>query len=337
MAVLHDPVAADAPPDLADNLAQAKLVAGALRDLGHASELVAFGPKLGETAAHLTAGRHQAVFNLVETPMGRARLIHLAPLLLERLGLAYTGAGPRGMRLTSDKLAAKRVMQGCGLPTPQWLEPPLPAEPPAQAPWLAKSVWEHGSVGLDDDCLLPPERYAQLADLLADKQRRHGGHWFAERYVSGREFNLSLLAGRQGPWVLPPAEIVFLGYGPERPRLVGYRAKWEAGSYEFAHTPRRFDLPPADAPLLERLRRLALRCWEVFGLRGWARVDFRVDGQGRPFILEVNANPCLAGDAGFMAAAARAGLDPGAVIGRILARAQASPAPPALVSPAGRA
>ena len=104
-----------------------------------------------------------------------------------------------------------------------------------------------------------------------------GGACFAEVYIEGREFNLALLAGPDGPEVLPPAEIVFEGYGPDRLRIVGYRAKWDEASYEYHHTPRRFDFPAADAPLLDRLRRTARDCWRLFGLRGWARVDFRVD------------------------------------------------------------
>jgi D-alanine-D-alanine ligase len=79
--------------------------------------------------------------------------------------------------------------------------------------------------------------------------------------------------------------------------------------------------------LADRLARIALKCWRAFGLRGWARVDFRVDQAGRPWVLEVNANPCLAPDAGFMAAARAAGLDAQAVIARILAHPKAPEAP----------
>ena len=68
--------------------------------------------------------------------------------------------------------------------------------------------------------------------------------------------------------------------------------------------------------------RLARRVWSLFGLSGYARVDFRVDEQGRPWILEANANPCLAGDAGFAAAAARANLALPAVLARLLAAAR---------------
>ncbi|MCA1786343.1 MAG: D-alanine--D-alanine ligase, partial [Desulfobacteraceae bacterium] len=91
-----------------------------------------------------------------------------------------------------------------------------------------------------------------------------------------------------------------------RPAMVGFRAKWEADSEEYHNTPRRFDFAPADTPLIEELKTLARQCWHLFHLAGYARVDFRVNLDGRPFILEINTNPCLSQDAGFAAALDRA-------------------------------
>ena len=145
-----------------------------------------------------------------------------------------------------------------------------------------------------------------------------GGACLAEAYIDGREFNLSLLAGEGGPEVLPPAEIRFDAYPPGKVRVVGYRSKWEEGSFEFANTPRTFQFSAQDAPLLSQLKELARRCWNIFDLQGYARVDFRVDGAGRPWILEVNANPCLSPDAGFSAATLRAGLTFPDVLTRII-------------------
>jgi D-alanine-D-alanine ligase len=146
-----------------------------------------------------------------------------------------------------------------------------------------------------------------------------GGVCFAEAFVEGREFNLSVLAGPQGPQVLPPAEIRFEGFGADQPRIVGYRAKWDANSHEYHHTPRSFEFGAEDGPLLDRLQALALQSWQLFGLRGYARIDFRVDNQGQPWILEINANPCLSPDAGFAAALREAGIDFTQAVKRIIA------------------
>jgi D-alanine-D-alanine ligase len=119
--------------------------------------------------------------------------------------------------------------------------------------------------------------------------------------------------------VLPLAEIVFAEYPADKVRIVGYPAKWEEDSFEYQHTYRRFDFPPHDAPVLRRMMELAKVCWHTFGLRGYARVDLRLDEAGQPWILEVNANPCLAADGGFVAAARQAGWSLAELIQCILA------------------
>jgi D-alanine-D-alanine ligase len=179
---------------------------------------------------------------------------------------------------------------------------------------IVKPVWEHGSVGITESSVHENVSGRRLASLLPDED----GDVFAERFVAGREFNLSLLAGPNGVDVLPPAEIVFQGEWEDVHRIVGYAAKWCDDSFEARGTPRRFDFAASDTPLLHMLSETATDCWRLFGLRGCARVDFRVDGHGRPWVLEVNANPCLSPDAGFMAAARRAGLTPSTVMSRIV-------------------
>src|SRR5260221_3800681 len=105
---------------------------------------------------------------------------------------------------------------------------------------------------------------------------------------------------------------------PEMPRVVASAAKWAPPSFEYKNPSRGYDFPAAGAALLERLSATALACARLFDLHGYARVDVRVDAAGTPWVLEVNANPCLSPDAGFAAAAAAAGLDGPAVLQRII-------------------
>jgi len=182
-------------------------------------------------------------------------------------------------------------------------------------------VWEHASLGMDDSCLVRGATPAMVAARLHAFADRMGGECFAEEFIDGREFNIGLLAGPQGTEILPPCEIVFGDFPPDKPRIVGYQAKWKADSFEYRHTTRRFDFDAADAPLIEEMKRMSLQCWESFGLAGYARVDFRIDSEGNPWILEANANPCLSPDAGFAAMLARAGLTYDQAVARILADA----------------
>jgi D-alanine-D-alanine ligase len=129
------------------------------------------------------------------------------------------------------------------------------------------------------------------------------------------------LDGPRGPEVLPPAEIDFSAFPAGKPRIVGFDAKWDADSFAYTNTPRQFDFSASDRGLLERLSDLARKCWTSFGLAGYARVDFRVDEWGEPWILEINGNPCLSPDAGFAAAVERASIGYTRAVERIVAAA----------------
>ncbi len=315
VAILYGAVAPDAAPDEQDVLVEVETVRRALQGLGYRAVEVPITLDLAAARRRLARLAPDFVFNLVESVLGEGRLIHLAPALLDSLGLAHTGSGTDAAYVTSNKPLAKRLMLGAGIATPAFAAPGrLPDFP---GPYIVKSVWEHASIGLTDGSVTTDA--ASLPDLIARRRQSHGGEWFVEAFVDGREFNLSLLGGPDGVELLPPAEMCFVGFPPGKPRIVNYAAKWEEGSFEFHATPRRFDFGPEDAGLLARLEATAKACWHLFGLHGYARVDCRVDLAGEVQVLEVNINPCISPDAGFAAAAARAGLDLPAVVARILA------------------
>ena len=317
--ILHDRVTAADGPDGRDVLDQAAAVTGALTALGHTVDRLDCDLDLAALATELRQRQPELVFNLVESLGGSGRLIHLVPACLETLGVPYTGCRADALLLTSNKLLAKRWLQGAGLPVPAWVEPGDDDLPAGTADWIVKSVWEHASIGLDANSLVRGRDGRAVRELLPERARRLGGVCFAEHYIEGRECNLALLAGPHGPELLPPAEIVFDNFPPGMPRILDYRAKWDEQSFACRHTRRSFDFPPADGPLLARLKQLALACWRIFRLNGYARVDFRIDTTGAPWILEVNANPCLSPDAGFSAALERAGIPFGEAVRRIVA------------------
>lgn len=317
-AILHEVVHEDSPADEADVLVSRDAVSDALLRLGHEVQSLALGLDLAEVARKLREIRPSVVVNLVDAVDGTGRLNHLAPSLLERLGLAYTGVPLEGIFLTTDKLLAKRLLKSGGVPTPGWvsdsdLADSLPDFPP---PYIVKPLHEDASVGLDDSSVV-----TDAEGLRPRMDRLHaqtGGRGFVEAFVEGRELNISLLEGPQGVTVLPPAEIRFVDFPEGKPKIVNYAAKWAEDSFEYANTLRSFDLPGFDPSTLQRVSGVCLRCWDLFNLRGYARVDLRVDAAGVPWVLEVNANPCISPDAGFPAAAARAGIPYTDLVQRII-------------------
>lgn len=330
VAIVHGAVAADAAPDEQDVLVEVEVVRQGLLALGFAPVTVPLTLDFETVRQQLIQIRPAFVFNLVEAIEGQGRLIQLAPPLFESMNLPFTGARDEAMYATSNKLLAKRLLRLNGLATPAWVAPGengLPA-PSFPGPYIVKSAWEHASIGIDDGSVTEDGR--KLDRIARRRQRRLGGDWFAEAYIEGREFNLGLLAGAGDVELLPPAEMLFVDYPADKRRIVDYAAKWHADSFEFNNTVRRFEFGGEDGPLLAELERIAKACWRLFGLNGYARVDCRVDAAGRPWVLEININPCLSPDAGFAAAAARAGLNLTDVIGRIIAdlpRRQPAPTP----------
>ncbi len=312
-------------PDELDNLVQAEAVAKALRKSGHQARLVPLEPEPSKLKAALEAVKAGPVFNLVESCWGESRLAHVAPAVLETLGRSFTGSGAFAFLVTGDKVRVKEMLRYAGLPTPAWHTVETlgrgqgRTENQARGPYLLKPVFEHGSVGLDDDCLVTVESNRELAGKLAGKQKDTGLEYFAEAYVEGREFNIAGLAAGNHVEVLPCAEMRFVDFPEGKPRILGYRSKWEEGTFEARSTVRSFDFPDSDRPLLNKLKGLVLACWALFEFSGYGRVDFRVGADDRPMIIDVNPNPCLAPDAGLAAAAERAGLDYQALVGRILA------------------
>jgi D-alanine-D-alanine ligase len=307
--VLTSPEGTADRPDTADTFVQAAEIAACLRALGHDAR-VAPCPSV-RNLGRILDNAPDLVFNLVEDlPEGPAELPAVTQAL-DRRGVPYTGAGTAALRLLADKRAMKTRLAAAGLPVA-----PALGEAGEGARYIVKSAVEHASLGIGAESVVHGTAAARR--LIARRQAEFGGAWFAEAYIDGREFNVSVLAGE----VLPLAEIRFADHPGDVPKILGYAEKWQTASHDYAATPRVF--PPAEEPLFAALERLSRGAWDAFGLAGYARVDFRVDPAGAPYILELNANPCLAADAGFCAAAAQDGLTQATVVARLLEAARAA-------------
>ena len=317
VAILHAEVPPDAPKDEQDVLQQVESVTAALQKLGHTPFAVPVTLDLKKAITQLQNQKPTLVFNLVESLAGVGRYIHFIPAVLDQLKLPYTGARTDAVFVTTNKMLTKSLLKSAGLKTPDWssAQDVRTKTIHFQPPYIIKPISEDASVGLDEEAIVTNKNL--LHKTLEDRINLFGD-CFVEAFVPGREFNLSILAGKDGPEVLPPAEIVFLDYPKEKPRILGYRAKWDEDSFEYKKTVRNFEFTATDSVLIKEMCEIARQCWSLFDLHGYARMDFRVNENQTPLILEVNINPCISPDSGFVAAAERAHLAFEQVIERII-------------------
>lgn len=289
-----------------DVLRQVTAVEDSLRALGVASVAVPFDRDVAAFLATIKEEKIEAIFNLCESVDDNAQLAGHPAALFELLGLPFTGSGSLALMLTTDKLLAKRELTAAGFLTPDFrdydggdvsllLDFGLPA--------IIKPRLEDASIGIDQDSIIF-SRQELLAKIPVFYQQY--GPLLLEQFIDGREFNISLF-GHPEPLVQPVAEIDFSTFPQGLQKIVGYRAKWDEDAFEYHHTPRFFpaDLSPQ---LREELRQVASGAYRLFGLRDYGRIDVRMDDQGRIYVLEANANPCLSPDAGFVAAVDQKGM-----------------------------
>lgn len=287
--LVHQEVAPEAGPDEQDTLAAANAVAEALAAKGWVVERLAIGFDLGPLARRLSGDRPTLVFNLVESLAANGPAGLAAAALLEGAGVRFTGSGLAALALSGDKKAMKRVLRAAGVRVAPGPEDGFPG------PFIIKHRSEHASFGLGANSVVE-----RLPEEIPEG-------WFAEAFLPGREFNLSLIEETRAVQMLPAAELAYAADWPAgMPRILDYAGKWRAEDPLYARTERRFGgTLPELAALIEGQAR---RAWAAIGLRGYGRIDVRLDEAGVPHVLEVNANPALAPEAGFAAAAREGGI-----------------------------
>ena len=319
VAILHGAVRPDASADEQDTLVQVGSVAQALKRLGWRSTAVPITLDLAAMSRRLKQIDPAFVFNLVESIGGIGQHIHLAPNVLDAMGVPYTGCAAPALFQTSNKLLAKRRMLETGIPTPGWIESDGFVGGAPRGRFIVKSAWEDASIGIDSSAVV--DGIAAARRRMAEMTARCGGTWFAESYIDGREFAVAMLDDPERarePLALPVAETAFVDFPPDMPRILDYASKWDKDSFAYRNTTHVLDLPEADRPIVDHLIELSARCWRLFELKGYARVDFRVDRAGRPYVLEINPNPCLSPDADFAAMLEHAGISFDAGMDRII-------------------
>jgi D-alanine-D-alanine ligase len=264
-----------------DSLSTLEAIESALRSLGHRTERVGGVRAL---AAQLTGGaRFDLVFNIAEGLEGFGREAQV-PALLEAFGIAYTFSDPLVCSLTLHKAMTKRVLRDAGIPTPAFhlveeLQDLEAVE--LDLPLFVKPVAEGTAKGIDASSRV--ESREALGAACRRVLARYRQPALVEEYLPGREFTTGILGSGRRARALGTLEVT-LRPGAE-PHSCTYQNKERCEEL--------CDYAVADASQAAPVERLALDAWRVLSGRDAGRVDLRLDADGRPQVMEVNALPGL--------------------------------------------
>jgi D-alanine-D-alanine ligase len=237
--------------------------------------------------------------------------------LFELVKVPYTGAPPMTLGLCLDKAKTKIILSHYGIPTAKFdlFNESIDGckKINLRFPVIVKPVHEDASAGINEKSVVYDRK--ELEERVEYIIKMFKQPALVEEFIDGREVNVAIL-GNNPPVVLPISEIDFSHLPSHLPKIVSYEAKWIPNTDYYEKT-----IPICPAPLEPELERkikdIALSCYKIMGCRDYARVDMRIDKEGNPYVLEVNPNPDLSRNAGFMRSASVYGLTPEETIVKI--------------------
>lgn len=247
------------------------------------------------------------VFNLLEEFHGQSLFDQNVVSFLELLRMRYTGCNPRGMILSRGKALSKKLVAYHRIRVPDFAVFPIgqKVRRPSRLkfPLIVKSLIEHASVGIARASVVDSDE--KLAERVAFVHERLETDAIAEQFIEGRELYVSVL-GNTRLVALPLWELVASKRPEGEPLIATAKVKHDV-EYQERHG---IYTQPAELPLdlAAKMAQVAKRIYKILELTGYARLDFRLDPEGRFYFLEANPNPEIAESEEFAGAAVSAGL-----------------------------
>lgn len=251
----------------------------------------------------LRRSRPAVVFNLVESLRSESLGEMYMAGLYELLGIVYTGSPPLALGIALHKWRAKEVLSYHRIPTPRFMRVPageaLVGAPKLSFPLIVKPSREDASTGIDEHAVV--RNFKELSARVRFVHENFLEPAIVEEYIEGREFNVAIVGDRELT-VLPISEIDFSEMPDYLPHIVTYESKWVPASEAFVKA-KPVCPAPIPATVERKAKKIALDAYRAVGCRDYARVDIRMDAEGRLYVIEVNPNPDISRDAGFIRSA----------------------------------
>ncbi|MCH7897631.1 MAG: D-alanine--D-alanine ligase [candidate division NC10 bacterium] len=289
-----------------------------LREMGHEVQAVGVGSDLAVIRRAVDEWKPHIAFNLLEEFDGVAIYDQNVVAYLELLRIPYTGCNPRGLMLARDKALSKKILAYHRLLVPEFAVFPLGRAVRRRKrlsfPLIVKSVSQEASLGISQASIVDNEE--KLRERVAFIHKSVGTNAIVERYIEGRELYVGVL-GNMRLRVFPIWEL-FLGGMPDEVRHIATaRVKWSP-AYREKHGIKSGEAKGLPEGMPEGIRHLAKRVFRALNLSGYARLDLRLDPNGKVHVLEANPNPEVAYGEDFAESAEKAGVSYEALLQRLL-------------------
>jgi D-alanine-D-alanine ligase len=274
--------------------------------LGYSAFLYPLGDRLSRFFAWLERSKPDVIINLCEGYKGHPQFESNIAAVLELEELAFTGNAAKTLALCQDKHKTKIIISALGCRTPKFrLITSLDDKVDLAFPIIVKPNYEDASLGINMDSVTytKQELWRKIENVL----ETYGQPALAEEYIEGREFNVAVFENTE-PAALQVSEIDFSGLPEDIPHICSYEAKWIEEHPHFKNSIPRCPAP-IDTPLRDVLQQTAVDVFLEMDCRDYARVDFRVSADGIPYILEINPNPDISLNAGYVRALSASGIE----------------------------
>jgi len=245
----------------------------------------------------LRQARPDIVFNIAEGFNGVNREAHV-PAICEFYGIPYSGSDPFTLTLCLDKAKTKETLAFHGIPTPKFVLVEKLADLYRVAekltlPLFVKPVHEGSSKGITDSNLCRDrEQLFRQTEFLLENYRQPV---LVEEFLPGKEFTCAVLGNGDEATVLPLVAMNFESLPEGALPIYSFDAKfvWDRpeNPLDIFQCPARIT-----RELQASIERVTLDAFRVLGCKDWARIDVRLDADGRPNVLEVNPLPGILPD-----------------------------------------
>ena len=287
-----------------------------LKRMGHSVFIQGVYDDLTVIRKAVDSFKPHVAFNLLEEFNGEATFDQNVVSYLELLGVPYTGCNPRGLMLARHKDLAKKVLTYHNISTPEFQIFPVSQgyrKPDIEFPLFVKSTTEEASFGITHASIVRTEK--ALKERVRFINEEVGTDAIAERYIEGRELYVGVL-GNVKMDLFPVWELVFRKISERTPRIATTKVKFDPEyRKKYGITSLRARLPETT---ITRVHKMSRQVYQILGLTGFARLDFRLEKSGRIYFLEANPNPHVGEDEDFAQSALKAGISYPELLDRIL-------------------